>query len=146
MCYLEVGSDSCVGLLGASLGGGIGALGGLHGLQLDALQSAHIVTGHGEILDVSATSNADLYWGIRGAGHNFGIITSAKYTVYPFTNNGQVMNADFRIRASDAEAVFQYMRSYQDNQPDNLSIENGIAYDPAFGGVSFSILIDGASF
>ena len=138
----EVGSDSCVGLLGASIGGGIGPYGGLHGLQLDALQSAHIVTGTGEILDISAQSHPDLFWGVRGAGHNFGIITSAKYRVYDFTNNGQAMNADFRIKGSYAAQVFQYLKNFQGRQPDNLSFEMGIAYDPTFGGVSALLFVD----
>lgn len=135
---LEVGSDSCVGLLGASIGGGIGPYGGLHGLQLDALLSVRIVTGKGQILDVSATSNPDLFWGIRGAGHNFGIITSAVYQIYNFTNNGQAMNADFRLAASQNASVWEYMKSYERNQPDELAFEMGLAYDETYGGVSSS--------
>lgn len=133
---IEVGSDSCVGLLGATLGGGIGPYGGLHGLQLDALQSVRMVTGRGDILDVSAKSHSDLFWGIRGAGFNFGIVTSATYKVYDFTNNGQAMNADFRIAGSYNESIYEYLRSYADNQPDALAFEVGIAYNEDIGGVS----------
>ena len=101
---------------------------------MDSIQSVRIATGRGDIQDVSAQSYADLYWGIQGTGHNFGIITSAKYQVYDFTSKGQAMNADFRIKASGAAGVFNYMRSYQRN---NLSFEVSIAYNATYGGVGF---------
>ena len=122
--------------MGAALGGGIGPYGGLHGLQLDALVSARMVTGTGEILEVSATSHPDLFWGIRGAGHNFGIITTAVFQVYDFTNSGQAMNADFRIAASQNASVWEYIKSYENNQPDELNFELGLAYNESYGGVS----------
>ena len=131
----EVGSLSCVGMVGASIGGGIGPYAGLHGLEVDGIKSVRMVTGRGDILDVSASSHSDLFWGIRGAGFNFGIITSATYNVYDFTNNGQLFNADFRIRASQNASVWEYLKQYEVTQPDNLAFELGIAYDQAYGGV-----------
>ena len=81
----EVGADSCVGVLGATLGGGVGPYGGLHGLQIDALCSVRMVMGTGSLIHVSVTSHPDLWWGMRGAGFNFCIVTSATYQVYDFT-------------------------------------------------------------
>ncbi|KAF6223377.1 hypothetical protein HO133_000219 [Letharia lupina] len=132
--FTEVGSCSCVGLVGASLGGGVGPYGGLHGLQLDALQSVRMVTGTGSLVNVSATSHPDLWWGMRGAGFNFGIVTSATYQVYTFTNNGQAMSADFRFHASQNASLYEFARSYTGKLPDAFSIDIAIAYNEAFGG------------
>ena len=108
----------------------------MHGLQIDALQSVRMVTGAGSLIDVSATSHPDLWWGIRGAGFNFGIITSATYQVYDFTNNGQAMNADLRFNASHNASLYEFARSYAGRQPGNFAIDIAIAYNELFGGVS----------
>lgn len=131
-----VGSCSCVGVVGATLGGGIGAYVGLHGLIMDSLVSVRMVTGTGKLLTVSATENADLFWGMQGAGFNYGIVTSATYKLYNFTNGGQAMNADMRFLASANGSIWEIMKSFQDNEPDKLSLDLGIAYDEAYGGVS----------
>lgn len=102
----------------------------------DSLQSVRMVTGAGELLTASATENSDLFWGLRGAGHNFGIIVNATYTVYPFTNNGQAMSADMRFAISKNQSIWEFVKSYSDNQPDELTFDLGIAYDARFGGVS----------
>ena len=132
-----MGSCSCVGLLGATLGGGLGPYGGLHGLQLDALESVHMITGKGEILDVSATSHSELFWGMRGAGFNFGIVTSAVFKVFDFTNRGVATNAEFVFASNNSLPVWNFMKKYQDSQPSNLAMDVGIGYNPAFGGVGF---------
>ena len=125
-------------MVGATLGGGVGPYGGLHGLEIDGLLSVRMVTGTGAMIDVSATSNPDLYWGMRGAGFNFGIVTSATYQVYDRTNNGQTMNADFRFHASQNASLYEFARSYVGKQPDAFSIDIAIAYNKDFGGVSHS--------
>ncbi|KAL2788811.1 hypothetical protein BJX66DRAFT_326833 [Aspergillus keveii] len=83
---MPTGTCSCVGLIGATLGAGIGRLSGTHGLMIDALLSVRIVTADGSLLTASETSNSDLFWAIRGAGANFGIITSATYRITPITS------------------------------------------------------------
>jgi FAD/FMN-containing dehydrogenase len=75
----ETGSCSCVGVVGAALGGGIGPYQGAHGLLLDDLKSATIVTGSGESVTASEEENGDLFWGLRGAGQIFGIVTLATF-------------------------------------------------------------------
>lgn len=135
MMYIEVGSCSCVGMVGASLGGGVGPYGGLHGLQLDALRSVRMITGTGSLIQVSATQHPELWWGMRGAGFNFGIVTSATYTVYDFTNGGQAMNADFRFHVNQSRSVYDYVKSFEGRQPDAFSIGVAIAYEETFGGV-----------
>ena len=56
-----------------------GLYGGLHSLQIDALKSIRIVTGTGFLIEVSSISHPNLWWGMRGAGFNFGIVTSVTY-------------------------------------------------------------------
>ena len=123
-------------MVGASLGGGVGPYQGLHGLQLDTLLSATMITGTGALINVSATSNPELFWGMRGAGFNFGIVTSATYQVFDFTNNGQAMKADFRFHANRNGSLYEFARSYAGKMPDRFAIDIAIAYDERFGGVS----------
>lgn len=66
----------------------MGRFQGKYGLAIDNLISAQLVTADAKAITVSATENADLFWGLRGAGHNFGIVTSLKMKCYPQTNNG----------------------------------------------------------
>ncbi|KAL2047408.1 hypothetical protein N7G274_001429 [Stereocaulon virgatum] len=130
----QVGACSCVGILGATLGGGVGSYGGLHGLEMDALKSLRMVTGTGSLIEVSSTSHPDLWWGMRGAGFNFGIVTSATYQVYNFTHNGQAMSADFRFHASQNASLYEFARSFTGKMPDAFSIDIAIAYNESFGG------------
>lgn len=73
-----------VGYLAAVLGGGLSRLLGMHGPGVDQLLSVNIVTATGDILEVNEDKDTDLWWAIRGAGHNFGIVTSARVKAYPF--------------------------------------------------------------
>ncbi|KAJ5932126.1 hypothetical protein N7516_006615 [Penicillium verrucosum] len=109
---IQIGSCPCVGMVGATLGGGVGKYQGLHGLILDALESVQLVTPTGDLITVSATQNKDLFWGLRGAGFNYGIVTSATYHVYDLTNNGNVLNVDFMFPASLNETFFNILASY----------------------------------
>lgn len=138
---IAVSSCSCVGVVGATLGGGVGPYGGLHGLMIDTLQSVRMVTGTGSLIEVSNTSHPDLWWGMRGAGFNFGIVTSATYTIYDFTNHGQAMNADFRFHAFQNRSIFEFAESFVGSQPDNFYIDIGIAYNEDFGGVGIPFTV-----
>src|SRR5437763_4217285 len=77
------GVVSTTGIAGLTLGGGLGWLMGKHGLSCDNLLSADIVTADGGFLTASAEQNADLFWGLRGGGGNFGIVTSFEYRLHP---------------------------------------------------------------
>jgi FAD/FMN-containing dehydrogenase len=77
------GVNSDTGLIGLTLGGGIGRLGREHGLSCDNMLSAEIVTADGHVLNASEHENADLFWGLRGGGGNFGIVTAITYRLHP---------------------------------------------------------------
>lgn len=126
---IQTGSCSCVGMVGATLGGGVGPYQGIHGLLLDALESVTVVTGSGEIVTASEQENDELFWGLRGAGHNFGIVTSATYKIHDQTNDGMALNGDFVYPASAKESIFQLIKSIEKDQPDELSIFPSIIFD-----------------
>ncbi|KAF7871501.1 hypothetical protein EAF04_003608 [Stromatinia cepivora] len=84
---VPTGTCNCVGTLGAVLGGGFGNLIGIYGFGVDNLISMNVVTASGTAITVSPTSNTDLWWAMRGAGPNFGIVTSAVMRSYPVASS-----------------------------------------------------------
>jgi FAD/FMN-containing dehydrogenase len=108
-----VGINSTTGIAGLTLGGGFGWLSRKHGLSIDNLRSADVVTANGEIVTASEDENADLFWGLRGGGGNFGIVTSFEFDlhevgpevlagliVHPYAAAPQIVRA-YRDFASD---------------------------------------------
>jgi len=77
------GTVNHTGVAGLLLGGGYGFLSGEHGLALDNLVQATVVTAGGKILTASTTENSDLFWAIRGAGCNFGVVTEFVLRLHP---------------------------------------------------------------
>lgn len=81
------GVVSHTGVGGFTLGGGFGRLNRKHGLTIDNLLGAEIVTADGQVRQVSAEENPDLFWAIRGGGGNFGTVTKFRYRLHPFERN-----------------------------------------------------------
>ena len=77
------GDSATVGIAGLTLGGGIGYLVRKHGLTIDSLLAVEIVTASGDILIADEAHHADLFWGVRGGGGNFGVVTRFKYRLHP---------------------------------------------------------------
>ncbi|KAJ8115368.1 hypothetical protein OPT61_g2962 [Boeremia exigua] len=107
----------CVGYIAPVLGGGHGWLQGLWGLAADQLLSARLVLANGTALTVSDSNNPDLFWAIRGAGHNFGIVTEAKLKIYD-------VEPDQKLWAASG-FVFT-----QDKLETVVSIANQVVQDP----------------
>ncbi|KAJ0117378.1 hypothetical protein J7T55_003792 [Diaporthe amygdali] len=72
----------CAGIIAPMLGGGHGWLQGQHGLLADNILSARVVLADGTAVTASPTVNSDLFWALRGAGHNFGVVTSVEYRIF----------------------------------------------------------------
>jgi len=78
-----LGSSPHVGVVGYSLGGGIGWLVRRYGLAADSVRAVELVTADGVLRRASADENADLFWGLRGGGGNFGVVTALEFELYP---------------------------------------------------------------
>ena len=79
-----MGINSTTGVAGLTLGGGFGWLTRKHGLTVDNLVAAEMVTADGQRVRASAEENADLFWAIRGGGGNFGIVTQFVFRFTPW--------------------------------------------------------------
>jgi FAD/FMN-containing dehydrogenase len=77
------GDTGSVGIGGLTLGGGVGYLVRMHGLTIDSVLAADVVTADGRVLHVDAGSHPDLFWAIRGGGGNFGVVTRFRYQLSP---------------------------------------------------------------
>ncbi len=126
----EIGTATCVGMIGATLSGGVSSLQGKHGLLIDTLLSVRLITAAGTAITVSNQQNADLFWALRGAGANFGIVTSATYKVFDATNGGQVLSTNFEYFASANRSIWEILKSFDNKLPPNLALNIAVQYSP----------------
>lgn len=124
-----MGVNSDTGIAGLTLGGGFGKLGRKYGLACDNLLAAEVVLADGRQLKASATENEDLFWGLRGGGGNFGIVTAFEYQLHPIGPALLVCSVLHPYaRARDA------MRFYDDfcaQAPDELSVDAALQTAPS---------------
>jgi FAD/FMN-containing dehydrogenase len=122
-----VGTVSTTGIAGLTLGGGQSWLTSKHGFAIDNLLSVDIVTADGVLRTANSTQFEDLFWAIRGAGHNFGAVTSFEYRLHPV---GPVLGGLIVHPLSDAVKVLQFYRDFTSEQPDDLQTWAGILSAP----------------
>jgi FAD/FMN-containing dehydrogenase len=124
------GLVSSTGVAGFTLGGGVGWLMRKHGLTCDNLISADVVTADGRLLRASEDENADLFWGLRGGGGNFGVATSFEYRLHPV---GPTVTAGAVFYPGDRAAdVLRFYRNWVDEAPDELTtVVNLLTAPPA---------------
>ena len=103
------GTASDTGIAGLTLGGGLGWLGYKYGLASDNLLSVDIVTADGTMRIASDTEHPDLFWGIRGGGGNFGVVTSFEYRLHPV---GPVLAGPVFHPFAKAKEVLQFYRNF----------------------------------
>src|SRR6266542_6636233 len=109
------GNVSHTGVGGLTLGGGMGWLARQFGLACDNVESYTVVTAEGETLRATATESADLYWGLRGGGGNFGVVTEFEFRLHPTA--GQALVADLFFDPFDP-AARTALRAWRDMLPD----------------------------
>jgi FAD binding domain-containing protein/berberine-like enzyme len=109
------GTVSNTGIGGLTLGGGLGWLMGKHGLSVDNLISADVVTADGQLRKASAKDDPDLFWALRGGGGNFGIATALEYRLHPVT---QVLGGMVIHPLEHARELLRFYRDFSSTLPD----------------------------
>ena len=122
MRAVDTGSCGCVGYVGPGLGGGYGRYMGFSGLISDNFISLNMVLADGSSVVVSPSSNADLWWAMQGAGHNFGIVTSVHSKIYKRTTDSWFF-ASYVYSGNELEKLFDIANSISKNglQPKELT-------------------------
>ncbi len=113
------GSAASVGIPGSTLGGGIGWIRRKHGLGIDALRSATVVTADGQLRKASPDHNEDLFWALRGGGGNVGVVTSFEFDLYEV--GPEVYGLGVFYPAEHARAVFERLREVMADAPPELT-------------------------
>ena len=121
------GTFGDTGVAGLTLGGGIGHLVGLHGLTLDNLIGAIVVTADGEVVPAREDDNADLFWALRGGGGNFGVVVDFAFRLHPVD---LLLGGLLRYRLEDAHPVLTAWRELMADAPDSLACFAGIQRSP----------------
>lgn len=113
------GAISSTGIAGLTLGGGFGWLGRGYGMACDNLLSADVVLADGSVVVASAEENADLFWGLRGGGGNFGIVTSFEFRLH---HVGPVLGGMLVYPLERANEVLRVFRDFNQTTPDEMSV------------------------
>jgi FAD/FMN-containing dehydrogenase len=121
------GAISNTGIGGLTLGGGLGWLAGKYGLVCDNLLSVDLVTADGTVLVASATENADLFWGLRGGGGNFGVVTSFEYQLHPV---GPVLAGPVLYPFAKAKEALTLYRDFAGSIPDEVNTLGALLTSP----------------
>lgn len=112
------GTVSHTGVGGLTTAGGFGRVGRRFGLALDNVKGVDIVTADGQLRHANAEQSPDLYWGVRGGGGNFGIVTSFEFALHPMQRT--VVGGEILFPMSKVRDVMQVYRDYCTQSPDEL--------------------------
>ncbi len=115
-----LGINSTTGVAGLTLGGGFGWLSRKYGMTVDNLLSADVVTADGGQVHASETKNADLFWGLRGGGGNFGIVTSFEFQLHPVGPG--VLSGLIAFPFDQAKSVLTQFARFTETMPDDLNV------------------------
>jgi hypothetical protein len=138
------GTVSHTGVGGLVTAGGFGRLGRRFGLSTDHLEAVQIVTADGQLQRASAEENEDLFWGVRGGGGNFGVVTSFEFRLNPMQR--RVVGGRITFPFSLAREALALYAEYGPEAPDELNIDLALALPPGGqeGRVTFELCYSGA--
>jgi FAD/FMN-containing dehydrogenase len=132
------GLISSTGVAGLTLGGGLGWLMAMHGMAVDNLVAAQIVTADGRILDTSATEHPDLFWGIRGGGGNFGVAVTLTFKLFPVS---EVVGGVLAHPLDRGGEMLRFYREQTASAPDELTLFSGLLHAPDGSGAKIGAMI-----
>ena len=132
------GLISSTGIAGLTLGGGFGWLGRSYGMACDNLVSADVVLADGSVVTASESENADLFWGLRGGGGNFGVVTSFEYRVHPV---GPMLGGLLLFPFDRAREILFAYREIAAAAPDALTMMAAVLTPPPVGAPALAILV-----
>jgi hypothetical protein len=115
------GTVSHTGVGGLTLGGGFGRLARRFGLALDNVRAVDIVTADGKLLHASAEQHPDLYWGVRGGGGNFGVVTNFEFELHPMART--VIGGNVIFPLARLRDLLRFYADYAQQAPDDLYID-----------------------
>lgn len=121
------GAISTTGIGGLTLGGGIGYLQRRYGLACDNLTRVEMVAASGDVVEASAEKNEDLFWGVRGGGGNFGIVTTFEYQLHPVET---VLGGMILYPIEKARETLQFYRELMAAAPDELTVFQALLTTP----------------
>jgi FAD/FMN-containing dehydrogenase len=124
---VPAGVVSKTGIAGLTLGGGVGWLVRKYGLTCDNVLSFEVVTAEGDLITANKEMNADLFWGLRGGGGNFGVVTSFLYRAYPVST---VLGGLIVYARDQAGAVLRHYRDFLATAPEELTAYAGLVSTP----------------
>ena len=130
---VPLGTVPSPGVAGMTLGGGVGWLVRAAGLSLDRLVGAEVLTADGRRLTASARSHPDLFWGLRGGGGNFGIVTSLTYRAVPMP--AEVLGASLHYERSQWRRALGAFERWSRDLPDELAVLVTVAVPAAVAGL-----------
>ena len=119
-----VGVVGHTGVAGLTLGGGVGRLQRHFGLTIDNLTAVEIATADGRLVRATRSEEPELFWGLRGAGWNFGIATAFEFRLHPF--GPDLHRGVLTYRGGDVQDVWAMFRDYARRAPDAVSVIFGI--------------------
>lgn len=131
------GTVSHTGVGGLATGGGFGRVGRRFGLALDNIHAVDVVGADGRLRHASAAENADLYWGVRGGGGNFGVVTNFVFRLHPMQR--KVIGGKLLYSMDKARALLETYAEHSPLMPDDMYIDCGITYPPG-GSAGFASL------
>jgi FAD/FMN-containing dehydrogenase len=132
------GVVSTTGIAGYTLGGGLGWLMSRYGLAVDNLVSAEVVTAYGEVRIASAEEDPDLFWAIRGAGANFGVVTTLEYRLHP---QAEVTGGLAAYPFDAARDVLDFFRGFTVDLPDELTAYAALIHAPDGSGTPLAAIV-----
>ena len=115
-----LGINSTTGVAGLTLGGGFGWLSRKYGMTIDNLLSADVITADSSRVHASETENADLFWGLRGGGGNFGVVTRFEFQLHPV--GPDVLSGLIVFPFEQAKSVLTQFARFTETMPDELNV------------------------